>query len=446
MYAVSRHTERILTQQLVQDGVVSAPMMQEALQISGTTSPEETLLAHSLMSSGVSREALRSWMTQQVTNVLRTLFTWKHGIVDFTEDAASPSERLLVSLPISSLLETLADDNDVSQSREEEQRARDAEKEQYAYLETQLIPAHQTKSQSAVKQAMRPSRPSPPVTLPERPQAFPEPAPLAQEFQPAQAIQAPATLVKSDVSRAKTLFESSQFFAKPTESPLPLPASALLSPVSVPVSVPDTTVSSGSVFDINALFSSINATINTDSDLPLQSVSAAITPAPSVSYIPPRSIDVSFMRLEMVVVPSDMSQSREQHVQITPDEWLLLTQVDGQTSLRDLCNIFRLPDAQIFAIAGTLMEQHVIHVVPPQTLQAQQASLQSPSMPSIPAELSPASRELVAAGLHNGLATPGYHASVAQPWGDVLPNSNIEQFSSAFQTQSQWGNGGRRSY
>jgi len=224
----------------------------------------------------------------------------------------------------------------------------------------------------------------------------------------------PVSSMAGGFSQAPMLFEASQFFTEPPASPLPVPSS------------PNPYISAGS------LLPAFDAAVNTGPAAPLY------TPPPMavvpVTTLPaPKRVDISFMKPEMVLVPADLSPLREQHVQLTPEHWRLLTRVDGCTSLQDTCYALAMSPEQVCQVAGELIAANLIHVVPP-----------SPA--SMPVqELSPVSRELVNSGLSNGHVAPGYAATTVSPWGTILPVSDvIPQFSPAlpYETQSQWGNGG----
>ncbi len=60
---------------------------------------------------------------------------------------------------------------------------------------------------------------------------------------------------------------------------------------------------------------------------------------------PPMRIDTSFMRPEMVLLPVDLSALREQNPQLpmTPEQWRVLTRVDGQTTLLAMCRDLSMP-------------------------------------------------------------------------------------------------------
>ncbi len=156
---------------------------------------------------------------------------------------------------------------------------------------------------------------------------------------------------------------------------------------------------------------------------------STLQPIPATMPITPKYIDTSFMRPDMVLIPADLSALREQNpsVQLTPEQWRLLTRVDGRTSLGLACQELSLLPEQVCLIAGELLTEGLIQL----------------SMPTN--EFSPISSELLASGLSNGYVAPGYAAATAQPWSPALPSSDVApQFSSSipFETQSQWGNGG----
>ncbi len=153
--------------------------------------------------------------------------------------------------------------------------------------------------------------------------------------------------------------------------------------------------------------------------------------------LPPIHVESAFfysLRPDMVIIPVDVSSLRQQNpqVQLTPEQWRVLTRADGRTTLQSACQELGMSSDFISQVVGELVTLGLVHV---------SLSIQSPVK-----ELSPVSRELIMAGLANGYITPGYAASTAQPWmvgsptTDALPPS----FGSSmpFETKSQWGNGG----
>lgn len=153
-------------------------------------------------------------------------------------------------------------------------------------------------------------------------------------------------------------------------------------------------------------------------------------------YTPP-CIDTSFMRPEMVLIPVDLVHMREQspQIQLTPDQWRLLTRVDGQTSLQMIHQALAWPADFVCRVAGELIAQGLLRII-------------TPVAPTL-FELSPVSRDMITAGLGNGYVSPGAAAATAQPWAaispitDALPPSfTVPAPGVPFETASQWGNGG----
>jgi len=156
-----------------------------------------------------------------------------------------------------------------------------------------------------------------------------------------------------------------------------------------------------------------------------------IQPVAVMAPAPAKRIDTSFMRPDMVLAPLDLSAARESNppIQLTPDQWRLLTKVDGLTSLQVACQELSMTPDMVRQVAGELIAEGLIQLTLPAPMQA--------------SELSPISRELIPSSLGNGLVAPVY--AVASPWSPALPTSDVlPQFASSvpFETQSQWGNGG----
>ena len=170
---------------------------------------------------------------------------------------------------------------------------------------------------------------------------------------------------------------------------------------------------------------------NSDSPVPLP----LLPPQRVTVPVAPMCIDTSFMRPEMVLLPLDLSalRNRNPQVQITPEQWRILTRVDGRTSLQLICQQLAMPSNLVCQLVGELIAAGLIQVSMP--------------MQQVPMdELSPVSRELITAGLGNGYIAPGYAAIPSQPWAAISPSTEILPPSSSssipFETRSQWGNGG----
>jgi hypothetical protein len=240
---------------------------------------------------------------------------------------------------------------------------------------------------------------------------------------PASAVQEQPKPETPDISSARTLFGAAQFF--PETSPQ--------QPVTAPFASSDSSSgplgSVGSLGSLGSLFDAVEAPVDVGSASYLSQPVQVTTP------VPPRRIDTSFMRPEMVMVPTDLSALREQNpqFQITAEQWRVFTRADGRTTLQMACQELGMTPEQVCTIAGELIALHLVQVLP---------------MPDTINELSPTSKNLVTSGLSHGYVTPGYAAATAHPW-DVatmmLPTTDALRYlspSSSVETQSQWGNGG----
>ncbi|GAC1392772.1 MAG: hypothetical protein NVS4B11_16220 [Ktedonobacteraceae bacterium] len=352
-------TDATLGERLLQDGVISSQALQETMSTIGSAVPSETRIALTLMDLGyVKREELRNWVAKETEEILRVAVSWSTGEIYFEENAASPAERLLVSLSISTLLASLTPVN--------------------VTLQATGNPVAQSVSHNHA---------------------------LARGVSNTDTI---------DVSQSPTLFDSSQFFAASSPSSLSTPPAS---------PTPHISANAGN-----------NAFANTMTTGPIMPCTPSQTPPPMpnvpMTTLPPiRRIDTSFMHPEMVLVPGDLSATQEMHLQVTPEQWCLLTCVDGRTSLQSACTTLNMNPDQVCRVAGELLAERIIYVVPPYTDETQ--------------EVSPASYNLVHSGLNNGYAVPEYAATPQSLWGNVLPASDgLPQFSPTLETQSQWGNGG----
>lgn len=176
-------------------------------------------------------------------------------------------------------------------------------------------------------------------------------------------------------------------------------------------------------------FSSVNMFSNADAHAlpPLSQPTRVSQP------LPPMRIDTSFMRPEMVLKPLDLSalRARNPQLQITPDQWRVLTRVDGRTTLHAACQQLGMPADLLCRIAGELIALGLIHVAMPQTFVNQ---------------LSPTSSGPVSNGSNNGYLAQGYATNPQPSWIATTPTTDAlpPSFGSPvpFETKSQWGNGG----
>ncbi len=217
------------------------------------------------------------------------------------------------------------------------------------------------------------------------------------------SIQEPTkmTISVSDIMRAPTLMGAAQFFTQSTPSTVSFTSSA---------------------------FPSLK---NTSRDL--GSLPSLTSPTRVTTPIPPKRIDTSFLKPEMILMPADLSALREQNpeIQITPEQWRLLTRVDGRTSLQMASQALALSPEVICQLAGELIAIGVVQVTMPVEVPVN--------------ELSPISHSLITSGLSNGHVGPGYAASTAQPWVAITPTTDPLRpllAPAPVETQSQWGNGG----
>jgi hypothetical protein len=119
----------------------------------------------------------------------------------------------------------------------------------------------------------------------------------------------------------------------------------------------------------------------------------------------PRRIDTSFMKPEMVIMPTDLSSLRQQNpqFQLTPEQWQLFTLIDGHTSLQMACQATGAQPAQICQVVGELIASGLVYLLPP--------------TPPVHAS-SPSAKSPVTAVLNKGQAAPTY---AAQPRGGFVP-------------------------
>jgi hypothetical protein len=189
--------------------------------------------------------------------------------------------------------------------------------------------------------------------------------------------------------------------------------------------------------DAGAFSSLFGGSSDGDFAAPAQQASSIsfVSPQPISIPIPSRFVDTSYMRPDMVLMPLDLSALRTQNIlmALTPEQWRLLTVVDGRTSLQEACRDLSMTPDLLCQVAGELAADQLIQLVLPAAAEAAQ-------------EVSPISLAGMAPGPGNGYVAPGYAASPAQPWAASVPLTPeiAPQFPSAisFESRSQWGNGG----
>jgi hypothetical protein len=378
-------TAMTLGEQLLQDGIISPQALQDTYQTLRETQPGETRVALALMDRGqLGHEDLRGWATKKALAALKILLTWTSGEIYFEEDVAPTSDRLLVALSISTLLSSLSASSPPSQ-----QPALD----KFYPSNRQAIPA--------------------------------TPVPTAK-FPPSQ-----------DTPEVSTLTSTGQFLLDAIPDEMSFPSTGALAPT---FTTPENPLSASLAGSQAPFAPAITTSLGNPLSASLPGIQMPSTPAasftppqPVTMPVTPKYVDTSFMRPEMVLVPVDLSALREQNpsVQLTPEQWRLLTHVDGRTSLQVACQDLGLLPEQICSIAGSLLAEGLI-----------QLSMPTGALPMN--ELSPVSQGLVTAGLSNGYVAPGPAAAPVQPWSSGFsPSESKPYFASSlpFETQSQWGNG-----
>jgi hypothetical protein len=433
-------TNANLGERLLQDGVISAPALREALNSLGSLPETENNIALTLLKLGyVNPDQLRTWTTQRALDVLNVLLAWDTGEIHFEDNVLPPSDRLLVALSISSLLAV----------------ARSGETLQSAQPSKTATTQAREKSSGHI-----PSTPTPDVaripTLRESP-LFPE-EPRPGNTSPFSTT-TPAPKEANALFSARSLSGDAEIAMQSTrqeEAIRQVSVSSLIEPDALPSSLKNgapqtesTAAVSPSTETFAASLSGLDlglGLLNSDSSGSSSGPASPLAPAassPKVSFSPPqpattappsRRVDTSHMRPDMILMPADLSKLRDRNmwIQLTPNQWRLLTKVDGRTSLRQASEELSMPPPVLCQIAGELAIYQLIQLLPPDGSLAQ--------------ELSPTSREFMASGLGNGYVAPGYSAVPAQPWNGSVPPTpeSTPQMPSpvSFATESQWGNGG----
>lgn len=155
-------------------------------------------------------------------------------------------------------------------------------------------------------------------------------------------------------------------------------------------------------------------------------LAATITPPhPVKEPVAERSVDTSFLRPDMVLMPVDLTLLRGQnpHIAITPEQWQVITRIDGRTNLRDMCMQLMMSADQMRYIVGQLWSLGLIRF-----------SLSGSSQ-----ESSPVTPQAITPGVTNGFA-PQMYAAPVQSSPMAAPPSFAATLP--FENESQWGNGG----
>lgn len=419
-------------ERLLQDGIISSRALRETMATLRSSPHTENNIALTLLNlSFVDQASFRSWATRNALDVLNLVLSWNTGEIHFEENATPPPDRLLVALSSSTLLAAV-------QPAEQNLPSQPPQSSTATVMPPKVPPGSQPPSTPAPDIARIPtllgaSRFTDEHKTPggaSQPQSF-----LAQEPPDTNALFSARSLVDDSAFAPQA--------ARQNEAPRHVSALSLIELDALPSSMGNTALSSNAssaALPATETFTSIfsDAGGSSPSDASPSSafpsdVSFAL-PQPVTTVAPPRKIDTSYMRPDMLLMPADLSMLRDRNIwiQLTPDQWRLLTKVDGRTSLRDACQELSMRPEVLCQVAGELVVDQLIQLLPSDSGMAQ--------------ELSPTSREFMASGLGNGYVAPGYSAVPAHPWNGSVPPlpDAIPPFPSSpsFETESQWGNGG----
>lgn len=446
-------TRATLGERLVRDGLLQVQVWQAIRGQSGNDEQNEMRAARVLMEGGhVSRESLRTWTMKKTSDVLGVILGWTAGEIYFEEGTPPPNDRLLVSMSVAAIIKMVPSSPAQPVAPPPDTQAFSSPTPKMAPLK----PSSAVSSQSLGRipaspkivvpaASLTPSRPSPDVarmpTLMGAAQFWGEAgtsplekspaAPFAAKNQQGNNFQNDDFLAK-DASGDAFLSTPSLMGIFPPDS---FPATESLVPVAPAFAAPvteDFAIAGELQENSDVSFAGLGSLAGISSNEAPSSILAEPVQYPN----PPKYIDVSFMQPDMVLCPADLSAYREQNpqVQITPDQWRLFPFVDGRTSLQGVCQLLSWPPEAVCQLAGELVAEGLIQVMPPQQL------------PS--AEQMPYAPEQAATDLGNGYGVPGYTAASSSPWaapGPGLPQSDIAAQPQArfpFETESQWGNGG----
>ncbi len=428
-------TNATLGERLLHAGIISEQAWQATQQAIGAEPLTEIHIALTLMNLGfIGHETLRTWATQRASEVIQAILYWTQVQVRFEEEVMPPDDRLLVAVAVSTLLPV-------------------------------------------------PSTPLRPATTP-TPQtdAFKGPEPIATiaDTHTIQDVSHRITPLptrvraemdahnsySSDISNVPTLLDPSQFL---DETPAPV----LHTPHTLHVShTPRLQKTESSLPALPALptipsskkeqeTNSLSSLISDESEnflslFDVEEKPVQVPAAPLLS-VAGRWVDISKMHPEMILVEADIMALMDQHVdiQITPEQWCVLTRVDGQTSLRKACQELMMTREQICQVVGELILLGLVRLVPPgqvpvhelspvthhnvtsgQLVQGPQAGfMTSGPILALPPQISTP----LPSGIQSALPAPQMLST--PPTADVMQQIAP---SVGFETYSQWGNGGNR--
>jgi hypothetical protein len=438
-------TSANLGERLLQDGVISQQALQETLLAVGADQLDEVSIAITLVNLGhTTKEKLRAWSMQKTLAVLQALLVWTNGDIYFEDDTPTPSGRLLAAFSIASLL-AMMPQLETPSTTLPSTRAASYQPEQTAQSVSPVTPTPSmpdiTRFRTLMGASYSPSQGDSPVQTP-----LPE-SPATNEVQEAPLLSA-ASLMEPDAftprsSQTRDLdsqplsFQASEAVVESLSAQSLFDDDVLPSSFGTQVSFTGAFTDAADADDEGAFSSLFGGSSDGNAAESNQQANAIsfVPPQPISIPVPSRFVDTSYMRPDMILMPLDLSALHTQNtlMALTPEQWRVLTVVDGRTSLQDACRDLSMTPDLLCQVAAELVADQLIQLVPPGAAQAR--------------EISPISADVMAPGPGNGYVAPGYAASPAQPWAASVPLTPSEvasQFPSAisFEARSQWGNGG----
>ncbi len=419
-------TNATLGERLLHAGIISEQAWKATQQAIGAEPLTEIHIALTLMNLGfIGHETLRTWATQRASEVVQAILYWTQVQVRFEEEVMPPDDRLLVAVAVSTLLPVPS-----------------------APLRPAATPASQT-------------------------DAFKGPEPIAT-IADTHAVQDVShwvtplpTIVRAemgahspyspDIANVPTLLDPSQFLDETPAPALHAPHTPRLQKTDSFLPALPAMPSSKKEQETNSLSSLISdESENFLSLFDVEEEPVQVPAAPLLS-VAGRWVDISKMHPEMILVEADIMALIDQHVdiQITPEQWCVLTRVDGQTSLRKACQELMMTREQICQVVGELILLGLVRLVPPgqvpvhelspiahhnvtsgQLVQGPQAGFMA-SGPML--ALSPQVSTPLPSGMQSALPAPQMLST--PPMADIMQQIPP---SVGFETYSQWGNGGNR--
>jgi hypothetical protein len=415
-------TTATLGERLVQTGMISEQAWQEAKRKIGAEPLSEIHIASTLFDLGfVGQEELRAWSTQRAAEVIQAILCWTQGEIYFEEQILPPADRLQVAIIASSLLPAPPPPRQPAPVIP-------------LIPQTDGAPKHQNSgflSGNTGENSFDYHRPTPmpAATLPKTNGRNP---------------------YSTDISNVPTLLDPSQFLDEtPTPIARSLPAQNTDNSLSALPALPSLKKK-----EVGEIPSTPLLNKEAEAFIALNLLDGGETPAPPpptpVRAVAGEPINISLMHPDMILVEVEALALLEQKVelQITPDQWRMLRRVDGQTSLRNLCQEFGMPPEQICQIAGELVLLGLIQLVLPgqATINAM-----SPLRLSEAAVMRPYNGQV---GFSRSGSREGYDE--ARPYGSMPTSTPLPSTTgmlapnaipplappSGLETESQWGNGG----